>query len=113
MKSHETFANKSNEELKTIAENRSGLFNEISVSASRVELLGRGLVEIEGQWVIDAITQSILDLQAEIKKLRSELPTTGLVSPSFWTRAMAVLGHALAIQLIVIPVVFVMAAIFR
>jgi hypothetical protein len=95
------FSKKDNEELKTIAENRSALFSESAVGEARMELISRGLKEIEGHWAIDSTTQSILDLKAEIKQLRLDLPQTMLVSHSFWARAFAVVGHSWAIQIVI------------
>lgn len=113
MKSYEDFKSKTDADLKTIAENRSGIFNDSATSNARIELIGRGLKEIDGFWVVDATTQSILDLQAEIKKLQAGLPKTDLVSSSFWTRATAIFGHLLAIQIILLPVMFIIFYIFR
>jgi hypothetical protein len=101
------FTTKENDELKTIAENKSALFSDSAVGAARMELISRGLKEIEGHWAVDATTQSILDLRAEIKQLRLDMPQTMLVSHSFWARAIAVVGHSWSVQIGIAILVFI------
>lgn len=50
---------------------------------------------------VESLRQQVARLEAELKSLRSDvagvrIPDTALMSSDFWTRAWAVFGHALA-----------------
>ncbi|NOZ09322.1 MAG: hypothetical protein GXO91_10700 [FCB group bacterium] len=62
------------------------------------------------------LEQKIIELENDVKQLKSRLPDSNLISPKFFKRAFAVLGHNLVAGLLVsIPLyilLFIIASLF-
>lgn len=50
--------------------------------------------------------RQIEELRERVRALEQRLPDTNVISPKFWTRALAIFGHQLALSLIIWAVLF-------
>ncbi len=61
---------------------------------------------------IATLNSKIRDLEMRFASLDSRIPNSNIISHSFWSRALAVLGHQMAIGLVMYAVVFAIAILF-
>jgi hypothetical protein len=68
--------------------------------------------EAVGNREISTLNSRIRDLERRLVNLETRIPNSNIVSHSFWSRALAVFGHQLAIGLVFYAVVFAIAIVF-
>ena len=68
--------------------------------------------ETTGNREIDRLNSKIRTLEMRIESLNAQIPNSNIVSPKFWTRALAVFGHQMAIVLVMYATIFAIAIFF-
>ena len=61
---------------------------------------------------IATLNSKIRELEKRLGNLEFRLPNSNIVSHSFWSRALAVVGHQMAIWLVFYAIFFVIAIVF-
>lgn len=61
---------------------------------------------------ISSMKHRIEDLESRLVNLETRIPDSNIISQSFWSRALAILGHQLAITLVIYAIIFVIALAF-
>lgn len=86
----------------------SGEYTPEAVEFARGELRARNYIETASRWLRPGDAQGtetdLARCERRLAALEARLPTTSILSSSFWSRACAVYGHALAVHLIVMLV---------
>ena len=65
--------------------------------------------EVGGNREMATLDYKVRELEMRFVNLEARIPNSKIVSPKFWSRALAVFGHQLSIVLIVNAVIFVLA----
>lgn len=54
----------------------------------------------------DVTVRQIEELRERVRELEQRLPDTNVISPKFWTRALAIFGHQIALTAIIWALLF-------
>ena len=54
----------------------------------------------------DVTVRQIQELRERVRELEQRIPNTKVISPKFWTRALAIFGHQMALVGIIYAVLF-------
>lgn len=68
--------------------------------------------EAPGNREITTLNSRIRDLEMRLVNLETRIPNSNIVSHSFWSRALAVVGHQMAIGLVFYAIIFAVAIVF-
>lgn len=68
--------------------------------------------EAPGNREITTLNSKIRDLEMRLVSLETRIPNSHIISHSFWSRALAVVGHQMAIGLLFYAVIFAIAIVF-
>ena len=68
--------------------------------------------EAAGKREIATLNSRIRDLEMRLVDLEVRIPNSNIVSHSFWSRALAVFGHQMAIGLVFYAIVFGIVIVF-
>lgn len=68
--------------------------------------------EAPGNREITTLSSRIRDLEMRLVSLETRIPNSNIISHSFWSRALAVLGHHMAIVLVFYAIIFAIAIAF-
>lgn len=68
--------------------------------------------EAPGYREITTLNSRIRDLEMRLVNLETRIPDSNIVSHSFWSRALAVVGHQMAIGLVFYAIIFLIAIAF-
>jgi hypothetical protein len=61
---------------------------------------------------ITTLNSRISDLETRLLNLELRIPDSNIISPSFWSRALAIVGHQMAIGLVFYAIIFAIAIVF-
>ena len=65
--------------------------------------------EAAGKREIAMLNSKIKDLETRLINLEFRIPNSNIVSHSFWSRALAVVGHQMAVGLVFYGIIFAIA----
>jgi hypothetical protein len=68
--------------------------------------------EAVGNREIVTLNSKIRELERRLDGLEGRIPNSNIVSNSFWSRALAVVGHQMAIGLVFYAIIFAIALVF-
>lgn len=68
--------------------------------------------EASGSRELTMLNSKIRDLEMRMVNLETRIPNSNIVSHSFWSRALAVVGHQMAIGLVFYAIIFAIAIVF-
>jgi len=68
--------------------------------------------EVPGSREITMLNSKMRDLEMRLVNLETRIPNSNIVSHSFWSRALAVVGHQMAIGLVFYAIIFAIAIVF-
>ena len=68
--------------------------------------------EAAGNREIATLNSKIRALESRLDNLEFRIPNSNIVSNSFWSRALAVFGHQMAIGLVMYAIIFAIAIFF-
>ena len=68
--------------------------------------------EAAGKREIAMLNSRIRELEMRLVNLEVRIPNSNIVSHSFWSRALAVVGHQMAIGLVFYAIIFAIAIVF-
>ena len=68
--------------------------------------------EAVGNREIVTLNSKIRELERRLDGLEGRIPNSNIVSNKFWTRAFAVLGHQMAVGLVIYAIIFAVAIVF-
>ena len=68
--------------------------------------------EAAGKREIATLNSRIRELEMRLVDLEVRIPNSNIVSHSFWSRALAVFGHQMAIGLVFYAIIFAIAIVF-
>jgi hypothetical protein len=66
----------------------------------------------EGNREIATLHAKVRQLEMRLHDLEARIPNSNIVSHNFWSRALAVFGHQLAIGLLFYAIIFAIAIVF-
>lgn len=68
--------------------------------------------EAPGNREITTLNSKIRDLEMRLVNLETRVPHSNIISHSFWSRALAIVGHQMAIGLLFYAIIFAIAIAF-
>ena len=68
--------------------------------------------EVPGNREITTLNSKIRDLEMRLVSLETRIPNSNIISHSFWSRALAIVGHQMAIGLVFYEIIFAIAIAF-
>lgn len=61
---------------------------------------------------ITMLNSKVRELEMRLMSLETRIPNSNIVSHSFWSRALAVVGHQMAVGLMFYAIIFAIAIVF-
>jgi hypothetical protein len=68
--------------------------------------------EAAGNRELAMLNSKIRELEMRLINVDARIPNSNIVSPNFWSRALAVFGHQMAIGLVMYAIIFGIAIVF-
>jgi uncharacterized membrane protein YhaH (DUF805 family) len=68
--------------------------------------------EAPGNREITTLNSKIRDLKMRLVSFETRIPDSSIISHSFWSQALAVFGHQMAIALVIYAIIFAIAIVF-